>query len=208
MRGKLLPCVLLVGACLQPVDDNAATPPPPVDPNAQPTTTILPTALPIGLSVDDEGQTTDDPCVKTRRDKTEILTAYCAPCHSGATALGLPPWNFVLDDAKLVTEQWIREGQPPQRFVIPGDPDHSAIYVRAAIVGDMPPQPTDLGSPRNPRPSLSDLSVLREWIMHCAPGAPAEGGGAGGAGGGGGGAGGDAPDAGGGSDGGSANGSD
>jgi hypothetical protein len=178
-RGTLLPCALLVGSCLQPVNDNASTPPPPVDPNAQPTTTILPTALPIGLNADDEGQTTDDPCVKTRQDKTEILTAFCAPCHSGATALGLPPWNFVLDDDKLVTEVWVREGQPPQRFVIPGDPDHSAIYVRAAIVGDMPPQPTDLGTPRNPRPSLSDLSVLREWIMHCAPGSPATGAGGG-----------------------------
>ena len=50
--------------------------------------------------------------------------------------MGLPPWNFVLDDSRLVTEQWIREGQPPQRFAIPGDPDHSAVYMRAAVVGD------------------------------------------------------------------------
>jgi hypothetical protein len=181
---KLLPCALLLGACFQRVDDNAWTPPAPQDPSMQPTTAILPSALPIDTSIDDTETTTDDPCVKTRQDKTDILKAYCAPCHSGATAIGLPPWNFVLDDDKLVTEVWVREGQPAQRFVIPGDPDHSAIYVRAAIIGDMPPQPTDLGTPRNPKPSLSDLSVLREWIMHCAPGAPATGGGGAGGGGG------------------------
>lgn len=162
-----LPLALVTGACFQQLDENAWTPPPPEDPNKQPTTVIEPGALPIGTSVDDEEQTTDDPCVKTRKDKTEILTAYCARCHSGATAIGLPPWDFVLDDSKLVTEEWIREGQAAQRFVIPGDPEHSAVYTRAAIIGDMPPQPTDLGTPRNPMPSLSDLSVLREWILHC-----------------------------------------
>jgi len=169
----LVCCVLLGPACVQPVQDGAWTPTAPPNPAPQLTTDIEPSALPIGTNIDDDTQTTDDPCVKTRQDKTEILTAYCARCHSGATAVGLPPWDFVLDDQKLVSEQWIREGQPAQRFAIPGDPEHSAIYVRLAIVGDMPPQPTDLGTPRNPQPSLSDVSVLREWIMHCLP-APAD----------------------------------
>jgi hypothetical protein len=175
-RALAVGCALLAASCFQPVQQGAWTPPPPApDPNAQPTTDIEPSALPIETSLDDATQTTDDPCVKTRQDKTDILTAYCARCHSGPAAVGLPPWNFVLDDQQLVTQQWIREGQAPQRFAIPGDPDHSAIYTRAAVVGDMPPQPTDLGTPRNPQPSLSDTSVLREWILHCLPAPPGTG---------------------------------
>jgi hypothetical protein len=128
-------------------------------------TVILPADLPIELNPEDETQTTDDPCVKTRRDKTQILTAFCASCHSGPGSRGLPPFDFVLDDKKLVSQVWSRVGQPDQRFVIPGDPDHSALYLRAT--SDMPPIPTDLGTKRTPAPSWSDLSLLREWIAHC-----------------------------------------
>lgn len=158
---------------LQPLDRDAATLPV-INDNAGPTTSILPSAPPIGLRVEDDNATTTDPCVKTNQDKTEILTVYCAACHSGPAdrAQGLPPWNFVLDDQRLVTEEFTREEQPPQHYVIPGDPDHSVLYVRAAILRDMPPQPTDLGTPRNPAPSLSDFSVLRDWIEHCLPAAP------------------------------------
>src|SRR5262245_61886823 len=134
-RVLLLWCVLVGPSCFQPLRDDATTPAPPPDPDPQPTTVIEPSALPIETNLDDETQTTGDPCAKTRQDKAEILTAYCARCHSGATAVGLPPWNFVLDDDKLVTEEWTREGQPAQRFVIPGDPDHSAVYTRAAVIG-------------------------------------------------------------------------
>jgi hypothetical protein len=170
--------ILLVGssvaACnnLQPLDRGAATPQAAPDPNTTPTTAILASDRPIGLSIDDETATTTDPCVKTTQDKTEILTTYCARCHSGPAeqAQGLPPWNFVLDDNKLIHEQFTREQQPPQRYVVPGDPSHSVLYMRVAVIGDMPPQPTDLGTPRNPAPTLSDFSVLRDWIEHCLPG--------------------------------------
>jgi hypothetical protein len=170
--------ILLVGSCvaacnnLQPLDRNAATAEPVADPNATPTTAILASDRPIGLNVDDDTATTPDPCVKTTQDKTEILTAYCARCHSGpaAQAQGLPPWNFVLDDDRLIHEQFTREQQPPQRYIVPGDPSRSVLYMRVAVIGDMPPQPTDLGTPRNPAPTLSDFSVLRDWIEHCLPG--------------------------------------
>lgn len=145
-------------------------------------TQIVPSTNPIALDVMDDSSTTTDACEKTRRDKTEILTAYCASCHSGTAAVGLPPWNFVLDEKRLVSEVWTREGQPAQRFVIPGDPDHSALYQRMGIAGDMPPQPTDLGTHRNPTPSAADISIIREWILHCL-GAPEPGGGGTGSGG-------------------------
>jgi hypothetical protein len=51
-------------------------------------------------------------------------------------------------------------------YIVPGDPDNSLIYRRAAIVQDMPPGSTDV---RNPTTGLtvSDFSVLREWILNC-----------------------------------------
>ncbi|HXI59858.1 MAG TPA: hypothetical protein VNO55_27510 [Polyangia bacterium] len=170
----LFPLALVAGCGIQPVNHGAATPVPGRDPNAPPTTAILSSARPIELDPEDESATTADPCEKTLRDKTDILTAYCARCHSGpaAQAQGLPPWNFVLDDKRLISEQFTREQQPPQRYVIPGDPMGSVLYVRAVVLRDMPPQPTDLGTPRNPAPTLSDASVLRDWIEHCLPGAP------------------------------------
>jgi hypothetical protein len=163
----------LAGGCLQEVNSGASRG---FDAAAngagELTTNIVPSTNPIALDPMDETSTTMDACEKTRRDKTEVLTAFCASCHAGSAAVGLPPWNFVLDDNQLINEVWTREGQPPQRFVIPGDPDHSALYQRMAIAGDMPPQPTDLGTHRNPTPSAADVSIVREWILHCL-GAPA-----------------------------------
>jgi hypothetical protein len=156
---------LAASACFQEVDmgadarTRAQNGPPPL------ATAIDDTQSPIGLSNKDDNQVTAVPCVKVRQDKTYILEAYCAGCHGHQPAQGLPPWDFVLDDQRLVTEVWQRAGQPDQHFVIPGDPDHSALYTRAAT--DMPPVPTDLGTQRAPWPTASDLSVLREWIMRC-----------------------------------------
>jgi hypothetical protein len=169
----------LANGCLQKVNDGASrgiggAP----SGGSDMITRIVPSTDPIALDPMDEASTTMDPCEKTRRDKTEILTAFCASCHAGSAAVGLPPWNFVLDDDRLVNELWTREGQPPQRFVIPGDPVHSALYQRMAIAGDMPPQPTDLGTHRNPTPSLADISIIEDWILHClgAPSPAATGG--------------------------------
>lgn len=154
-------------ACFQTLDTTASSRSAAVPPTTNVLVTqIDPAGAPIELGAADAA-TSADPCDKTRRDKTQILTAYCARCHSGSAAVGLPPWDFVLDDQKLVTETWVRAGQPAQRFVIPGDPDHSALYQRMVLVQDMPPQPTDLGTPANPSPSAADGTVIREWILNC-----------------------------------------
>jgi hypothetical protein len=152
-------------ACFQSLDSSADKATRGVVPAEGPSTAIEPTAIPISLDPDDEQRTTDDPCQKTRLDKTQILTAHCSKCHSGSGAKGLPPFDFVLDDARLVSSMWVRTGQPSQRFLIPGDPDHSALFLRAST--DMPPIPTDVGTSGELAPSASDLSVLREWILHC-----------------------------------------
>jgi hypothetical protein len=75
----------------------------------------------------------------------------------------------VLDVAQLLMKVSATVDDPdtkqPARFLVPGDPDHSRIYVRA-MRGEMPP-PDVVGLPANPRPSVSDLSVLQAWIAHC-----------------------------------------
>ena len=164
-RLKLFLASVLLGACFQKLD-TAASSQATTAPTDALVTQIDPSADPIALSPTDAA-TASDPCDKTRQDKTQILTAFCARCHSGAAPVGLPPWDFVLDDQKLVTETWVRAGQPAERFVIPGDPDHSALYQRMAVAQDMPPQPTDLGTAPNPKPSAADGTVIREWILNC-----------------------------------------
>jgi hypothetical protein len=155
---------LASAACFQSLntqaDQQTLAPPPSGDETA-----IDISSMPIQLDVNDDSQTTMDSCTKVRQDKTNILTAYCAGCHTGPSAQGLPQFNFVLDDSTLMTAVWNRAGQAPLRFVIPGDPEHSALYIRAST--DMPPIPTDLSTARLPSATLSDLSVLREWITHC-----------------------------------------
>jgi hypothetical protein len=167
----------LAGGCFQKVSSSASNGRGQRDPNAIPSTVIEPSAPPIETDPDDESVTATDPCQKTRADKTDILKAYCARCHDGPTSSGLPQFDFVLDDSALLTRQWVREGQSPQRFVIPGDPEHSVLYTRVALIGDMPAQPSDVATPRNPVPSPSDVSVLYEWILDCT--GPSEGRGSG-----------------------------
>ena len=140
--GSLWRAALAVGAasaladgCLQEVNKGASRGFDAAGGGSELTTRIVPSTDPIGLDPMDETSTTMDACEKTRRDKAEILTAFCASCHAGDAAVGLPPWNFVLDDDRLIKEVWTREGQAAQRFVIPGDPDHSALYQRMAIAG-------------------------------------------------------------------------
>ncbi len=101
-----------------------------------------------------------------------MLSTYCARCHGGQTAgahQGQPPFDFILDATRLksavsATVKDAVSGQPA-RFLLPGAPPRSRVYVRVAG-GEMPP-PDIVGLPPNPRPTISDLSVLYEWIAHC-----------------------------------------
>ncbi len=162
----LLACLpLLLGGCFQQLDAGAAGElpcdfgnvcPPPADG----TIPVMTSTPPILLA---DGRTTTDPCVKVLEDSRAIRKATCAGCHDGQGALGAP-LTFVLDDDACAQ----KESSPKymrQRYVVPGDPEHSLIYQRAVVVGDMPPTSTDVANGNNPRPSISDYSVLRQWIM-------------------------------------------
>lgn len=124
-----------------------------------------------------------DPCVQTLQQAVKIRQRTCAGCHAPPAAMGA--FAFVLDDNRLIAA---RSANPQvldttgmrQRLVIPGDPDNSRLYQRivhtaTAAEGQMPPLNTDPTLPQNPRPSVSEISVLRTWIKTCL-GAGADGG--------------------------------
>jgi hypothetical protein len=115
----------------------------------------------------EDGTTTRDPCVATTRQAREILTTHCAECHSppGAAA----GFSSILDFPTLITLRSATAKDPDTqdfaRLVIPGQPEKSRLYLRARN-GEMPPTrpPTER---QLPRPTTSDVSVLRTWIQSC-----------------------------------------
>jgi hypothetical protein len=124
-----------------------------------------------GLELPD-GSFASDGCAATRSEAHAILERTCARCHGGdnpGARQGTPPFDCVLETTQLTTMVSVTAKDPlthePARFLIPGDPDRSRIYVRP-LNGEMPP-PDVIGLPANPRPSVSDLSVLRHWIESC-----------------------------------------
>jgi len=173
MRPAVSPIVFLCAAaataCFQTLDTTASSGSPVTPPETESdgglSTVILPGPPPFGF-YDPNGNivTSDEPCDATRTQANAILTKNCADCHGGRTPgerAGNPPFDFVLDVVKLTTT-FTPNTTPPMRFVVPGDPDHSRLYVRARL-GEMPP----IAQMELPRPTVSDLSVLREWISNC-----------------------------------------
>jgi hypothetical protein len=119
-----------------------------------------------------EGDTRDS-CVATTEQARAILQRNCSGCHAPPAAMG--GFRSVLDFPVLVTltsttQRDLLTGEPV-RLVIPGDPDGSRLYRRAAG-GEMPPM-RDASLPPLPRPTISDISVLRQWIGVCLPDVPA-----------------------------------
>ena len=112
-----------------------------------------------------DGAATNDPCVDVEALSMSIRQTYCANCHGPGTGAGQGGFNYVLDDPSLVGSVTTNATFP--RFVVPGDPSHSYLYLRTAD-GTMPP-PSMAGAPPNPVPTASDLSVLYGWIVACFP---------------------------------------
>jgi len=125
------------------------------------------------------------PCEATSAHAATIFLLNCAGCHGGRTAgerQGQPPFDYVLDPERLMTARSATvpdplappENQIPNtptfegmRFIVPGDPDHSRIYLRVTRK-EMPPPPiVGMTDTLKSRPNVSDFSVLREWITNC-----------------------------------------
>jgi len=122
------------------------------------------------IELDLEGTTTRDSCTATTQQARAILETNCAPCHAPPAAMG--GFDTILDFPALVNEASNTQRDPvtgdPVRLVIPGDPDGSRLYRRAAS-GEMPPASNDASLAPRPRPSIADVSVLRQWLESCLP---------------------------------------
>jgi hypothetical protein len=125
----------------------------------------------VGVELPDGGVASNG-CAATRAEAHAILERACAHCHGGdnpGARQGTPPFDCVLDTTQLTTMVSATAKDPvtheAARFLVPGDPERSRIYLRP-LNGEMPP-PDVIGLPANPRPSVSDLSVLRHWIESC-----------------------------------------
>jgi hypothetical protein len=169
-RSLGLGALIVVMSC-EPVDDGATTRAKGWD--GVLTNNVLPKDRPIYLTIEeDPTQTAQDGCGKTTEDAHAILKNKCAGCHStDAPAQGLPAWDFVLNDDKMSTATFTREGMT-LRYMVPGDPDNSQIYARAVIARNMPPEKLDFNQPFYDRVTYSEGSVLREWIANCMGASP------------------------------------
>jgi hypothetical protein len=162
----LLPILGCLAAACQPVNDDAAGAPQACDfgnvcpAPADGTIPVMTATPPILL---DDGSFTNDPCVKVMQDSRKIRQVACAGCHSGQGALGAP-LTFIMDDDECAQKE-ASSKFAGQHYVVPGDPEKSLIYKRAVLLGDMPPQSTDVANGTNVRPTISDYSVLRQWIQ-------------------------------------------
>jgi hypothetical protein len=123
--------------------------------NANGTIPLLTDFPPIYLP--DGGETTN-PCTEIESESMAIRQNDCAVCHSGTSPVG--GYNFILDDAMLVSSN-----VNGVSYVAAGDPAASLVYQKASAgldptsVAGMPPMGI------TPRPSVSDVSVLYQWIM-------------------------------------------
>jgi hypothetical protein len=171
MRDRLTLLVLLGAAglaagCMQKLDKKASsssTTGPgfgsvPADPGGG-IPTILDPNYPLRYG--DNGTATGDPCVATAAQSMDIRQRYCGACHGPNGTQGQPLFNFVLDDAKLTSTV---DMTSKMLFVAPGDPDHSRVYQRV-VLGTMPPIQVSVDQPDYPRPTVSDISVIYQWVM-------------------------------------------
>lgn len=160
-------------SCFQKLDSNAAGQPAALSSSDGGIVTDLDTP-PIGyFGPNGEPATSADACEATTAQATTILQTYCAACHGGASAgarQGQPPFDYVLDVGRLeaAVSQTVMDpvSMKPARFLVPGDPDRSRIYMRI-VRREMPPRPIDVSQQTLAAPSVSDISVLRTWITCC-----------------------------------------
>ena len=165
-----LPLVLLsfaplaAGCFLQPIDPTARS-------VTQQTDAGL-TTVTMTPPIEFDGGAYTSACQVVTYQASAVLEKYCARCHSGrdeGAHRGVPPFDFLFDFERLKNAPSsvadLRDMTRKMRFVAAGDPDNSRLYLRVAR-GEMPP-PDVVGLPPNPRPTVSDISILREWIASC-----------------------------------------
>ena len=134
-----------------------------------PTATETPQIAETALDNGDPDSFASSGCAKDAFDGQKMLSAMCDGCHmSGAlgnlVGIDTAAMSLVGKEASSVYPGW--------KYLVAGDPSKSLIFHRVAVVQDMPPPST--GDSPLPHPSISDMSVLQQWIM-CMANAPSGG---------------------------------
>jgi len=170
--------VPLVASCmLQPLNSEATAGSPPVIAPIDPgnvedpgdgTTPILTQTPVIQIFTDPgvgpEGDTTTDACKQTSLQASMFLNRYCAACHAvGDASSGVPKFKDVLDLSALTNPTNMTD-MPGVPFIVPGYPDKSRVYQKVSE-GTMPK--INIVPEVTTHPSVSEISVLEEWIANC-----------------------------------------
>jgi hypothetical protein len=181
MKMYRAPLALLLGTftvfgCWQKLDENASSGITPVSADQGggigakfPVDTTTPEIGETAAENGDPNTTAPDGCSKDAFDGQAMLTKMCDGCHmSGAignlVGIDTAQASLVGKEASSMYAGW--------KYLVAGDPSKSLIYQRVAVRQDMPP-PSTVDSPL-PHPSISDMSVLQQWIM-CMGNAPSGG---------------------------------
>ena len=124
----------------------------------------------IGKTAADNGDPTtfaDSGCAKDEFDTQTALNLYCQNCHLGGSNGNFQGVNDIMS---LVNKAASSKYPAGTKFIVPGDPANSLIFKRITAL-EMPPPSSDVES-QLPHPTISDMSVLEQWIM-CLGSAPA-----------------------------------
>jgi hypothetical protein len=175
-RSLVLLCApLAAAACFQPVDESATSGTieqinKPEVPDFPVTTTFTPD-IPAGTLSDGTTTPTDQGasgCSVTNAQAMDVLTSSCAGCHtpdsdlSGVTGFDILDWT--------ATKTTLASGQSyvgkTIRYLKPGAPEKSLIYVRIAN-HTMPKPPGSAADVQVRFPTASDVSLLNGWIKFC-----------------------------------------
>jgi hypothetical protein len=133
-----------------------------------PTDTTTPEIGEVAADNGDPTSTAPNGCAKTAFDGQAILSGFCDSCHQTGSlgnlvGIDTAATSLVNRSASIKYSGW--------KYIVAGAPEMSLIYERVAIAGDMPPPSTSDAVVAHP--SVSDMSVLRQWIATCMAAAPA-----------------------------------
>jgi len=154
--------------CWQKIDDGASAGIIPVTTTDNgigakfPVDTTTPEIGEVAADNGDATSTAKTGCDKTAFDGQAMLSFFCDGCHQQ----GAIPNLVGIDTAAMsLVGREASSKYPGQKYIVVGSPETSLIYQRIVMSADMPP-PTTLDAPV-PHPSISDMSVLRTWILTC-----------------------------------------
>jgi hypothetical protein len=177
MKMYRAPLALLLGTfmtvgCWQKLDENASSGIIQVNVDTAggigakfPVETTTPEIGKTALDNGDNASTATDGCDKDQFDTQAMIKTDCEGCHQVGANGNLQG----IDDIMSLINKPASSKFAGWKFIVPGDPANSLIFKRVTAL-EMPPPSSDVQN-QLPHPSISDMSVLQQWIM-CLGNAP------------------------------------